>query len=127
MGCCGIREIGLLSHYESPEQAFRALSKLVWLRTVASATGQTVVPGPDVRFRYIIFSQAREAATYGTRFAQFILAQKLARDLKEIGFYTNPNTGNALKTWIWAVDHDACLGWLKKDDLTDKYLKSIGL
>src|SRR3990167_6150578 len=104
--CCGIREIAGLSSYTTPEAAFRAMSKLAWVRTdMVLGPNRISVMGwvPQDRFRYVIFSQALTDATYGIRFADFILTKKLGA-LHETDFNLNPNSRNQLKVWMWTVD-----------------------
>lgn len=75
------------------------------------------------KFRFLIFSEAisssyTEASTadgyagYGRRFAAYILSANLG-EIISTGRHINPNSGNQLKVWIWAVDHGAFQKWLQ--------------
>ena len=54
----------------------------------------------------MIFTQAGKGATYGDRFAEYILEHKLG-DVTMTGVKVNPNSRNPLKTFVWTVDHPA--------------------
>ena len=117
--CCGVKELRGVSHFKTPEDVIRALNELTYSRQtivgVNRQTGKTIYkPEPFSRFRYILFSQARQEADYGFRLAAFVRDKQLG-SLVETDFHLNPNSGNMLKVWIWTVNHDATEQWLKED------------
>lgn len=91
----------------------REISGLSWPANAKVAMdefiGKTVKPNKSysvpigVRFRYVVFSQARKSHNYGIDFAAYIRENNLG-SLVETDFNTNPNTGNPIKAWIWTVD-----------------------
>lgn len=78
------------------------------------------------RFRFITFAEALNpnhinsngtevdgSPDYGRKFAAFIQANKLG-EVTSTGRHVNPNSGNHLKIFIWAIDHGELQKWLKK-------------
>ena len=113
--CCGIKELHGISNYESAYAVLQDLGELTYRHkeTSAGPNGKLVVlDRPFTNFRYVLFSQARTDTVYGTNLAAFIQKHKLGT-LVETGTHVNPNTGNPLKAWLWAVDHDATKTWLE--------------
>jgi len=114
MQCCGMRELSSLSaHNGNSEKALLSFGESTYFfrrEKVIAKDGfnleRRVVDDPQVKFRYAIFTQAgRDQAGYGFKFAAFIRENRLG-DVLETPFYNNPNSGNDVKVWIWAINHD---------------------
>lgn len=114
IACCGVRELSGLSGHRSAAAAIRAFI------ANASYTPDHIQKGVvyPPRFRFAVFSQASQPmgkqASYGERFATYLTKMKLG-EVTETATHVNPNSGNNLKVWVWAVDHDAMIEWMKKD------------
>lgn len=94
--CCGVRDLGGLGQFRTSVEAFLDMGRWLFGDTSQYAPSRN-------QFRYAIFSQAREESTYGHRFAAYIREHQLG-ELVETGFNVNPNSGNALKLWTWAIN-----------------------
>ena len=122
--CCGVKELNLLSSYDSAKAAFKAWANLTYLRTgyILGADGVARTgPDPYTKFRYVLFSQANiptyaetfSRKKYGEKFARLITDNHLGTVL-ETTSNINPNSINSLKVWLWTVDHEACAAYAKK-------------
>ncbi len=89
LGCCGIGE---LSNFTDPKNS------------VCYVAGEIA----NYRFNgtYIIFS--RTGVSGGKPLADYITEHKLG-ELTTLGAKQNPNSGNALKVWLWKIDRRALL------------------
>lgn len=107
-GCCGVKELTELRLLDDPLKNMQAF--------VASAYDKG---GFNGRFRYGLFAEAnlpntRYPKTYGKDFAAFILSNELG-EVIETRSNINPNSGNAVKVWLWTINHDAVRAWSVKN------------
>ena len=104
--CCGMREIASLSSFSSPEMALKAFGKTTYGTKRDPRESVNPWGEPNARFRFVVFSQAKAPGggvfTYGDKFAEYILKHNLGT-LVEAPQGKNPNTGNAIKAWIWTI------------------------
>lgn len=90
--CCGIREIDGLSDYlDNPEEAFYSLVS-------KNTSADTHLFGCGA----LLFTQAGKVNNYGKNFAKFIKDNDLGV-VTEVPGFRNPNTGNVIYAFIWAV------------------------
>jgi hypothetical protein len=105
--CCGVRELHGISIISDPRQA------------IGYTVAKTCRPDGFSRCAFILFTAAGgggvEAAAkgYWHRLRHYIEEQKLG-EIVEGPPRRNPNTGNWVIVYIWALDRDALVAWAKK-------------
>lgn len=95
--CCGLGEISGLSDYRKPELALKSLFR---------DSGDGLL----LRQPHLIFTQAGRGATYGKRFAAYLVKEGLGTVVATPS-KTNPNSGNPLVAWIWTTNKKALKKW----------------
>ena len=107
LSCCGIREFdGLVT---SPQSNVKEMIKN-WLNEKENGSPYT----------FILFSDIH-TTTRGINTAKYIKNNKLG-SIKETRKKRNPNTGNILKIWIWAINEKTTRQWAKQN-LPEKYAR----
>lgn len=94
--CCGLGEMSGLSDFRRPELALKSLFR--------------DDSGLLLRQPHLIFTQAGRGATYGKRFAAYLIKEGLGTVVATPS-KTNPNSGNPLVAWIWTPNKKALKAW----------------
>lgn len=125
--CCGLREAANLSTNRTAEAAMKSFVDLafdteeVWNKDV-----QEFIPAKasaHARFRFLVFTQAGRTTKYGDNFANFIRRHELG-EVVETNTHINPNSGNPLKIFTWAINWDRLAAWADLTIEKDKGWKS---
>jgi len=119
LACCGIKEFGGLSNYTSAKAAMTDFCK-GWSPTRDPSYGNY---SPNFNCAFAIFSEAGSGATYGTKFAAYITKNKLG-EVTEVPGKRNPNSGNNVRPFVWALDAKALQTWAQKNC---SWLKKTGV
>ena len=120
MDCCGVRELNNLSGGNSPKEVVQQLcngGEYLYDQSILRENPRA--RQERGRYAFIIFSQAGPPRTthYGTDLAKFITKNRLGT-VTESPYKINPNTGNKLRVWIWALDPVGITKWWKKNKPT---------
>jgi hypothetical protein len=112
--CCGVIELNWICS-RTPEDIITRLNKVDdgHLYPLQYLHGQHHATKPQFPYAFLVFSQAGAGGTYGEDLAKFIRKNKLGGISTTINAYKNPNSGNKLRVWLWAVDKKALLAWWK--------------
>ncbi len=106
--CCGIKEVDQIGHYRSD----RRLLKDLGLKFFGGRVGDNdYYTQNDSAF--LLFSTIGKK-TIGERTAALIQKEKLGT-VSFVGKRKNPNSGNMLSMWVWAVNIPAYQKWCKKN------------
>ena len=101
--CCGLRQIDGLSNHK-PKEA---------MKRVCRGFFRSGMKGAFIAFTEASYSFQTES-TYGKDFKKFIEKNKLG-DVTETKSKRNPNSGNKLITFVWAVKPTNLKNWYKKN------------
>jgi len=77
-----------------------------------------IVNSPAEKAQWIFSDMAYSKSCNGSRVAFFITQNKLGT-LVESQIVTNPNSGNAIQTWIWTVSKRQIAEFLSKNEKID--------
>jgi hypothetical protein len=126
--CCGLYELFELNQDRSAEQTLKQFVQKSGYKYKPLWTDNDEYDKP---FSHVIFTAAHqrkakfddpEHPSYGTRFAEFIKANKLG-SVTESATTENPNSGNQLRVYVWAVDWTKVKAW-DQGKLTEKPKKT---
>lgn len=105
-GCCGIKEIKLLSHSKDPKEALLSLEKS--LNFPAHKYGMILFSG--VVLRRIGTVEDSRPDNYGEAFSAYITQHGLGTITRSPDVI-NPNTNNTIAAWIWVPDKEKLKEW----------------
>lgn len=121
LACCGVREISGLSWSRGRAEDFmrefcrREFSAEEWQRQPRAFYIFSQANPPNagqVVTRYDGRRRRLPVATYGDHFCAYIRGHHLGT-VAETGSRRNPNSGNNVKVWVWAVDQEALKAWAR--------------
>lgn len=95
--CCGVKELSDINEHETPSELLETFCK-DWFDTDKDDPGQ----GCLVTFTDIV----SDKGTMGPELARFITRKRLGI-IKKSATRTNPNSGNSIALWVWAVNKSA--------------------
>lgn len=115
LSCCGIKEIGNLSGFRTPEKAMISVCE------------------QEESFGIILFSEISEwrkdrhlnmtlGVFYAKNFSELITKNKLGSVIETESVF-NPNSENKIKAYLWNVDNKALKSWYKKRNSIRKKLE----
>ncbi len=101
--CCGFKEIDGIEYANTPEETKQALKDVC----------RDFFDGEDAAF---LFFTGVSKERYGQKFKALILKNKLGTII-ETKAKRNPNSGNAIKAWVWTVNRKNFKEYAKKHKL----------
>lgn len=101
MLCCGLKEIGNLTYYQSFDDTMRELKE-----QLLPANYKRLTCGA------LMFTEATKRVKYGKSFASAIKERDFGK-VTVIDSFRNPNTRHAILTYIWILDQKKVLAYLQ--------------
>lgn len=125
ISCCGLRELNSISNHSTPAEALKkACSELIPYNLYTPKPSNKKLDIDHLEFSQVVFSQAyvpgRTSKTgYGDRLMAFIEEHNLGTVVRG-RTNTNPNSGNRLTVFLWAVNRAALVRWYNATLKADK-------
>ena len=134
--CCGIKELKGIS-YVTPKDAIqdfcfqRTAPDVIadgYTGTHQSQMVRDILVRQKFGCAFVIFTHASPkgpmSGSYGENLKAYIIEQKLG-NVTIAGKERNPNSGNIVTVYLWAVNHDALFSWWEKNPMSELDRKNL--